>query len=312
MDIAKYIIKANKIHNNKYDYSYLHQFKNQHELIKIICPIHGEFLKEAANHVHKILKQGCPICGYEMGNAKLRMTHDEFHDRALYTHGNFYNYSEVKELDEGIKTKISIICPLPGHGENGRFIQRVSDHLSGNGCPECGKIKGADANRVSTGDFIRRSREIHGNKFDYSKTFWKGSYINVEIICPDCGPFLIRPHNHWIRDCPKCSQKMRIKQNLWLDSLDLPNDAEHREVKITLHAEWFRVDGYNKKTNTIYEFNGDFWHGNPKKYSSNIINPVSGVTYGDLYKNTCLREIKLKNNGYQVISIWESDWDKTS
>ena len=36
-----------------------------------------------------------------------------------------------------------------------------------------------------------------------------------------------------------------------------------RQVKI----DGYIVDGYDSKTNTIYEFNGDFWHGNPNIYN---------------------------------------------
>jgi G:T-mismatch repair DNA endonuclease (very short patch repair protein) len=70
------------------------------------------------------------------------------------------------------------------------------------------------------------------------------------------------------------------------------------------------VDGYDPITNTIYEFNGDFWHGNPSKYKKFDINPISGKTFGELYKKTLEKEDNLKKLGYNVISIWESDYLK--
>lgn len=72
----------------------------------------------------------------------------------------------------------------------------------------------------------------------------------------------------------------------------------------------FHADGYCKATNTIYEYHGDFWHGNPKLYRSNALNKVSKKTFGQLYKQTVERESKLKVMGFTVVFIWESDWKR--
>ena len=37
----------------------------------------------------------------------------------------------------------------------------------------------------------------------------------------------------------------------------------------------FYVDGFDSETNTVYEFLGDFWHGNPEVVDLNSINPKS-------------------------------------
>lgn len=59
----QFIEKANKVHNNKYDYS-LSDYKGCYEKIRIICPIHGEFQQEAHNHLRG---QGCPKCNQSKG-----------------------------------------------------------------------------------------------------------------------------------------------------------------------------------------------------------------------------------------------------
>lgn len=53
-----FILEANKIHNNKYDYS-LFDYKSAHHKSKIICPIHGVFEQSADSHIHG---HGCPKC----------------------------------------------------------------------------------------------------------------------------------------------------------------------------------------------------------------------------------------------------------
>ena len=60
----------------------------------------------------------------------------------------------------------------------------------------------------------------------------------------------------------------------------------------------------------IYEFHGDFWHGNPKLYNQISINKRNGKTYGELYQNTLEREQQIKDFGYNLVVMWEHDWNK--
>jgi hypothetical protein len=62
----------------------------------------------------------------------------------------------------------------------------------------------------------------------------------------------------------------------------------------------------------VYEFNGDFWHGNLNRFDKDTVHPYLDITYGELYKQTKTKEQIFKDNGYKVISIWESDFDKLS
>jgi hypothetical protein len=77
-----------------------------------------------------------------------------------------------------------------------------------------------------------------------------------------------------------------------------------------LQNKHFKLDGYDSKTNTVYEFNGDYWHGNPKKYNWNDINKINKKTFLELYLDTLNKEQLLINAGYNIISIWESDYKK--
>lgn len=54
-------MKAKQLHGDKYDYSKL-EYVNSRENVCIICPIHGEFLQRASNH---LLGRGCPKCALE-------------------------------------------------------------------------------------------------------------------------------------------------------------------------------------------------------------------------------------------------------
>lgn len=67
----------------------------------------------------------------------------------------------------------------------------------------------------------------------------------------------------------------------------------------------YKVDGYCKETNTIYEFYGDFWHGNPKIYKAE--KKLLYQTMGEKYINTLQREKIIRDLGYNLITTWESD-----
>ncbi len=70
----------------------------------------------------------------------------------------------------------------------------------------------------------------------------------------------------------------------------------------------YKADGYCKETHTIYEFYGDYWHGNPEIYDSDLINESVGCTMSALYQNTIKREQQLIKLGYTLVVMWENKW----
>lgn len=123
-----FILKAKKIHGEKFDYSNV-DYKNNKTKIKIICPKHGGFDILPPNHLRS--KNGCKICAdesYIKDNIK-------FISEANIIHENKYDYS--KTIYEGCIKKITIICHK--HGE---FKQTPNNHLNGSGCPNCKNSKG--------------------------------------------------------------------------------------------------------------------------------------------------------------------------
>ena len=69
LTLSNFINTANKIRNNRYDYS-LTEYINVRSKIRIICPIHGEFTQTPKNH----LKQnGCPKCANVISRPELEI-----------------------------------------------------------------------------------------------------------------------------------------------------------------------------------------------------------------------------------------------
>lgn len=119
----------------------------------------------------------------------------DFIDKSKEIHGNKYGYSLVEYVKSSIKVKI--VCP-----EHGVFEQTPNKHLSGRGCPVCGRNR----TKVGTKEFIRRAKEIHGDKYDYSKVCYDVADKKVEIICLIHGSFFQAPHDYVTlgHNCPKC------------------------------------------------------------------------------------------------------------
>ena len=66
--------------------------------------------------------------------------------------------------------------------------------------------------KLTTEEFIKKAREVHGDKYDYSKVEYVDSKTKVCIICPEHGEFWQKPCNHLFDNgCPKCG---RIRSDL--------------------------------------------------------------------------------------------------
>ncbi len=129
-----------------------------------------------------------------------KLTNEQFIAKAREIHGNKYDYSKVEYINN--HTKICIICP-----QHGEFWQRPNSHLDGCGCKLCGINKSASNRTLQTEEFIRKAKEIHGNKYDYSKVEYINAKNKVCIICPQHGEFWQAPFNHLNSNgCGKCGR----------------------------------------------------------------------------------------------------------
>ncbi|QDV86909.1 hypothetical protein [Planctomycetes bacterium TBK1r] len=67
--------------------------------------------------------------------------------------------------------------------------------------------------KLTTEEFIRRARVVHGDFFDYSEVEYTGAMDHVTIICPVHGRYKQSPNNHYRQQgCPACEKKGRQLQ----------------------------------------------------------------------------------------------------
>ena len=130
-----------------------------------------------------------------------KLTTEDFIRKARLVHGDRYDYSKVEY--EGASNKVIIICP-----EHGDFEQQAYNHMNGYGCMLCAAKERGKIQKHTSEVFIIKAKEVHGEKYDYSKSEYNGNNIKVIIICPKHGEFLQVPSSHLQgQGCPKCAKE---------------------------------------------------------------------------------------------------------
>lgn len=146
-----------------------------------------------------------------------KLTKEEIIERGNKIHNSKYDYSEFLKNEFDYKnccTKIPIIChEKDANGnEHGLFWKDVTHHLNHlQGCPKCTRYA-----KVPFEEVLKRAKNVHGDKYDYSliKSVGNLNEEKVPIIChnhfkngTEHGAFMCTFKNHinHKRGCPKCN-----------------------------------------------------------------------------------------------------------
>ena len=146
-----------------------------------------------------------------------RKTLEEFLADAKIVHGDKYDYSLVKEYVNNT-TAVTIICKTCGLP----FEQKPKMHVKGHGCTHCANNK-----PIGTEEFIRRAKEVWGDRYTYEKSVYTANKEKIIVTCrihgdfptiaydflqghgcPDCGMDAVKqkrrkPQDNFIAQC-KC------------------------------------------------------------------------------------------------------------
>ena len=274
----EFIQEAIKVHGeNKYNYDKA-VYKNKTGKVNIICNECNNEFKQAVNcHLDK---NGCPICARKSIIKKNTSNTESFIEKAIKIHNDLYDYSLVEyTTSEGI---IKIICKKEGHGV---FEQSAGHHLQGQGCKKCAYEKYSDMNRLSHNDFIKRSLEVHGNKYDYSITKYINSDTNVNIICKkeNHGIFSVRPDGHLKGyDCWKC--KVDKSKNSLEEFIERSNKIHNNKYDYSkvIYVNWeTNVEIICKKHKSFFQTPSSHLDG---KGCPLCFNKSEGKVYDELIK----------------------------
>ena len=288
MNTKEFIEKAKLIHGDKYDYSKVEYTKSK-EKICIICPVHGEFWQQANSHLQR---KGCNRC------SKPIFDKESFIEKAKQIHGDKYDYSKVEYIK--CSEKVCIICPK--HGE---FWQSPHGHCNGNnkhGCPKCGFLNIQKENKrrleEASDSFLERARQVHGDKYDYSKVEYKGAHTKVCIICPEHGEFWQSPDKHItsMHGCSKCKEsKLEREVREFLEENNISYEREYS-------TKWLgkqRLDFYLPDFNIAIECQGE-QHYKPVDFANNGSEWAKNE-FLRVLKNDFLKKKKLIEHNIDII-----------
>ena len=258
-----FIFRALWIHGNKYDYHksvYLHSDKK----VEIKCRIKGHDSFPQTPHSH-LNGEGCKLCGIKNRTDKKRMTLKEFIEKANKIHGiGRYDYSKVNYIDSD--TEVLIICH--NHKTPNIFPQKPSEHLKGKGCRICGMKLANKKHTMTTEEFIKKARKIHGNKYDYSKVIYIKYKIEVIITCREHGDFKQTPSDHINGSgCSMCSESRgETKVRVFLENNNIEFERE-KKFKDCRDKNPLPFDFYLPQYNLCIEFDGR-QHFEPSAFNS--------------------------------------------
>jgi hypothetical protein len=139
--------------------------------------------------------KGCPSCG-----GKTILNTETFIENARRVHGDKYDYSRSKYVTA--RRNVVITCP-----EHGDFEQTPNRHVSqGSGCTHCGRTAQIESQTLTTETFIAKARQVHGDRYDYSKSVYRGTHRKLIVTCPEHGDFEQTAGNHTMaQGCPSCA-----------------------------------------------------------------------------------------------------------
>ena len=236
----KFIEKAREVHGDKYDYSKV-DYINSGTKVTITCPVHGDFEQVANNHLRGVT---CYRCSKERVSNILVFSKDKFIEKARKVHGDKYDYFMTYYTNSW--TKVIVTCRK--HGE---FEQSPRTHLRGGGCPKC-----SNSHQHTTEEWVILAKDIHGDKYDYSKVEYTTSKTKVTITCPIHGDFEQTPNNHLNgTGCSKCnSSRGEEAVRVVLDKYKISYIKEYRVIN---DGRLYKYDFYLPDYNLFIEFHGD-------------------------------------------------------
>lgn len=226
----------------EYDYSKA-VYNGARKKVCVICPVHREFWLTPDNLYRG---EGCPKCS----KFRNRPTAESFLAAARKKHPE-YDYSET--VYTGAKEKMKIICL-----KHGPFWVNSWNFMNKGGCPACSKERSAKLRAKPVEIFVKESKEIFGEKYDYSKVKYITGIKSVTIICLTHGDFQIAPRDHLSGcGCPKCRKSSHsediLQQFLMENNILFERNKKFNELK---DLKGLSYDFYLPEENILIELNG--------------------------------------------------------
>ncbi len=304
----KFIFCAKKIHGDKYNYTFVTRESVENRKSKFLLKCNTcEYTWNTTIETHINSQCGCPRCA-----GRATWTLEFFIEKANEIHQYKFDYSLVtNEHIQGSGSRIPLKCNKCEY----MWAPSIDRHINKkSGCPRCAGVA-----PWTSKSFIEKANKIHQYKYDYSYVTDEsisGHKSKIILKCNTCKNIwypTIAGHINSKSGCPCCS-KSRGYSHAQINRLQSIMIDQNINIQYALSPEGEfkipsvgKVDGYCAETNTVYEFHGDFWHGNPKCFDPDDINPVNKKTFGELFNKTIEKDNKIRENGFNLVVKWETD-----
>lgn len=188
-----------------------------------------------------------------------KLTTEEFITKAKAVHGDRYDYSKVKYINN--QTKVCIICK-----EHGEFWQTPYTHLNGHGCSKCAYKGNRQRHYYSQDEIIVKIKSLFGERYSFEKVVYKAMKVPIILVCHEKdehgiehGEFSMRPDNIFSgkQGCPKCYDNRRSRlQRKTLEVFVEEAKKVHGELYEYHKVEYVNT---NSKVCIVCKIHGDFW-----------------------------------------------------
>ena len=156
--------------------------------------------------------------------------------------------------------------------------------------------------RLTLSEFIEKSREVHGDAYDYSEADYVNSHTLTKIICKEHGSFYQKPIYHYMGSgCPICGEKKRIKSKT-KDKNEFIAEARkiHGDKYDYSKAEYICND---KKVCIICPEHGEFWIKPNNHLSGKQGCPICGGTKKLTTKEFISKAKKIHGSKYDYSKV---------
>lgn len=261
-----FIAAAKDVHGDKYDYTNVSYALSTTPVV-IGCLVHGAFTQAPRDHLRG---NGCRKCGVARRTKLNTHSCERFIEKARQVHGDAYAYAKsVYTLNS---KPVLISCRI--HGD---FMQVPRDHLSGYGCPACGRLKVESAVRFTKKDFIAKAIEKHGTSYDYSEVEYTVAHAPVLITCAKGHRYSQAAYLHlYGHGCQKCSTFGPSNAELALADFLAAYTCVIRSDRTVLAPS--ELDCFLPDKNIGVEFNGLYFHSSKFRTKSYHLDKLTKMT----------------------------------
>ena len=308
-DHSPELIKEWSSKNDKTPYDYC---KASHIKVYWICPKgHPDYLMKISNKVYG--RQGCPECGrYSSYIARTTPLFEEslgFLSPKLSSEYSDKNTRNPYEIYPYSTKKYDWICPN-GHED---YLQRCdSRYGDGCGCPKCGLVK-QNKSRVNSSLEeslgFKRADLIFEWSEENEKSIWEvwpGSHYDARWKCLKCSRRWEAPCYSRYSNATGCPHCFKLGQS-HIENEIRKSLVIYGALPTTVKLGKWEVDIYIPEKKIVIEYDGDYFHSNPKRIETDTRKSLNLLSLG--YKVIRIRDSsKLSTLQISSPNYYEIDW----